>query len=307
MTDHFDPEGPFEPIDTEPPDPELLDPYEDLLELGQGDEPARPEPIPITDPMPQPRSPLLTGLIVLIVLVVLSIAAYQFLSDDETDDTATPTTTTTAPTDDTTPATTGTSGPTTTAEPGTTTAPGDGFEPYQAQGAAVPVGELKLQVDAIGPIALGSPADEAVGRLITSLGEPDEDSGPVTSTGAFGACEGDTERIVRFGALVAVVVVDDDGTETFAGYRLDLAYGGLSSDAVNLETLSGLAVGNSIAQLERIYDRFDVKILTDPDLGDVFELRNSSGALLLWGPVSSPASDGFVRGIYSPDACGRFT
>ncbi len=299
MTDTIDPEDQFEPFE-----PESYDPFEDLADLT-GEEPVPPLEEPTVVPATPPRSPLLTGLIVLLLLVVLSIAAFQFLSDDEADEPTAATTTTAPQANDPTTTTSGTQA-STTGTPSTTTGTGSSFEPYEASGAAIPVSELKLEVGAIGPIALGEPAADAVGQLIASLGEPDEDSGPVTSTGAYGSCEGATERIVRFGALVAVVVVDPNGDETFGAYRLDLAYGGLSSDAVNLETLSGLTVGSSIAALQRIYERFDVKILADAELGDIFELRNSSGALLLWGPVSSPESDGFVRGIYSPDACGRF-
>ena len=40
------------------------------------------------------------------------------------------------------------------------------------------------------------------------------------------------------------------------------------------------------------------------DLGPTWELYSSStGALLLWGPLTE---DETVRGIYAPDACGRF-
>lgn len=296
MTDIFDPDDPFEPFA-----PDNFDPYEDLTDLtGSEPVPALEDPaVPVAAP---PRSPLLTGLIVLLLLVVVSIAAFNFLSDDETDPTAAPTTTVVA--SSAAPSSTAGGTATTSQPPDTTEDPGAGFAPYEAKGAAIPISELKLAVDAIGPIALGEPAADAIGQLIASLGDPDEDSGPVTSTGAYGSCDGATERIVRFGALVAVVVVDPNGDETFGGYRLDLAYGGLSSDAVELETVSGLKVGNSVGRLQDVYERFDVKILADADLGDIFELRNSSGALLLWGPLSE--ADGFIRGIYSPDACGRF-
>ncbi|MFQ5554408.1 MAG: hypothetical protein ACE5GC_03415 [Acidimicrobiia bacterium] len=305
MTDTFDPDDPFEPFD-----PERSDPYEDLEDLTGGEVIPRLEDptVPIATP---PRSPLLTGLIVLLLLVVLSIAAFEFLRDDADEpDAATVTTVTTteAPEDGGTPVTSPPGDETTTTSvPGTTVTATASFEPYEATGSALEVGDLKLAVDAIGPILLGSSAGEAVGRFVASFGEPDEDSGPVISTGAFGACAGDTERIVRFGALALIVVIDSDGTETFAGYRLDLAYGGLSHPSANLETLSGLAAGNSVRQLLQIYEAFKVTILTDPELGDVFELRSrNTDNLLLWGPVSSPEADGFVRGIYSPDACALF-
>lgn len=305
MTDTFDPDDEFEQFD-----PESFDPYENLPDLtieetsGTPDEPQA----PLTTP---PRSPLLTGLIVLLLLVVASIAAFQFLRDDDEDpEEAAPVTTTSlaneAPTESTVPGDT----PTTVATETTVTTvdvPTDTFISYEPFGEPIPLGELKLAVDAIGPIILGSRAEESVGMLVASLGPPDEDTGPVISTGAYGACEGSLERILRFGALRVIVLIDDDGTQTFAGYRLDLAYGGLSSDAVGLQTLSGLGAGNSVRQLEQIYKSFTVEFLTDSVLGDIYELRSkNTGNLLLWGPVSSPDAEGFVRGIYAPDACGRF-
>ena len=75
-----------------------------------------------------------------------------------------------------------------------------------------------------------------------------------------------------------------------------------------MQTLSGLQLGNSVAQLERIYDGFDIQYLAHPDLDNIFELRSANtGNLLLWGPISSADESGFIRGIYSPDACGRFS
>ena len=307
MTDTFDPDDPLEPF--EPDD--VFEPYEGLTDLT-GTESLPTLEDPAVPPAIPPRSPLLTGLIVLLLLVVLSIAAFNFLSEDDPVDDATATSTTEVTGTDVAATTSGDGTPTT-----TTTADENGasttlpsFEPYASQGTGLAIDDLKLAVDAIGPIALGSPADEAIGQLIASFGDPDDDTGPITSTGEFGACDGDTVRIIRFGALAAVVVIDPNGDETFAGYRVDLAYGGLDHPTANLETLSGTKPGNSIRQLERTYAAFDVSYGTSPEdsIGEFFELKSrNTGNLLLWGPVSSPDSEGFVRGIYAPDACGRFS
>ena len=300
----------------EPPDgSDPFDPYADLSDLT-GDEsvPALEDPsIPVAVP---PRSPLLTGLIVALLLVVLSISVFQLLRDDDDPATdaaapaATTTTSTTPPDDPAAP--TGTSPvPTPTTVPGVATTvavsvPGT-FEPYEPVGDLIPFDDLTMKVDGIGPISFGTPAREAVGRLISSLGEVDEDSGPVVSTGAFGACEGKLVRIVRWGPFVAVVVVDEDGTETFGGYRLDFSYGEINHQATDLQTLSGLKAGQSVVALEDIYENFAVTYEVIPDLGTTFQLRSAnSGNLLLWGPVTSDDSNGIVLGIYAPDACGRF-
>ncbi|NND03162.1 MAG: hypothetical protein HKN91_10280 [Acidimicrobiia bacterium] len=288
-----------------------FDPYEDLMDLTGGESvPALEDPA--APQAPPPRSPLLTGLIVGLLLVVLSIAAFQLIgSDDEGDNTAASSTTTEAP-DSSEPAAGSTTS--TTEDPGdsSTTAPPDSagvdLPDFVASGSPVAIADLTLAVDSIGPIQLGTSAPRSVGRLIASLGPPDEDSGAVISSGAFGSCEGDTERIVQWGPLVVVVIVDEDRTQTLGGYRLDITFGGFDSPTADLQTLSGLQLGASIAQLERIYDGFDIEYLAHPELDNIFELRSSnSGNLLLWGPISSADDSGFIEGIYSPDACGRFS
>jgi hypothetical protein len=255
-------------------------------------------------PPGRPRSPFLTGLAVGALLVAFSIAAFQLLGSDDTGDAAT-TTTTTAP-DSTTGGDTDTTMTTDTTAPDsttTTTAVVTPPDPYTAVGDPIPIEELQLTTNGVGPITFGTPAAEAAGRLIASLGEPDADSGPVVSTGAYGTCPGVTERIVRWGPLAAIMRIDDAGAATFAGYRLDLSYGGLSSPATELATFSGLQASDTVAELNEIYSGLQIDFLVAPPLGEVFELRGEDGALLLWGPVTSSQDDGIVLGIYAPDAC----
>lgn len=290
---------------------DAFDPYEDLEDLtGTESLPALEDPtVPQAAP---PRSPLLTGLIVGLLLVVLSIAAYQLIGqDDEGDPVAGSSSTTEAPDGD------GTQTPADTTED-----PGDGSSTTQgptasvvvdlpeltAQGDPLDIADLTLAVDSIGPINLGTSAPRSVGRLVASLGTPDEDSGAVESTGEYGSCVGDIERIVRWGPLVVVIIVDDDRTQTLGGYRLSLSYGGFSSPTAEMETLSGLQLGHSVAELQRTYQGFDIELKSHPELENIFELRSgNTGNLLLWGPISSPDDSGFIRGIFSPDACGRFS
>jgi hypothetical protein len=284
-----------------------FDPYEDLMDLtGTEGLPALEDPM--TPQATPPRSPLLMGLIVGLFLVVTSIAAFKLIGQDDDSDSAS------AP---------GTSVPSeaattdaseTTAEPSaTTTEPTSSVDlelpEFTASGNAVEIADLTLAVDSIGPIELGTGASRSIGRLIASLGPPDEDSGAVESTGEYGTCPGDTERIVRWGPLVAVIIVDDDGSQTFAGYRLDTDYGGLGAPAAALRTLSGLKLGAPVERLESIYEGFEISYEPHPDLDEIFELRSAStGNLLLWGPLgASQGSGGYIRGIYSPDACGRFS
>lgn len=294
MTHPQDPNDPFSGIES----------YRGLRNLT-GREPLMALQDPQQAPVGPPRSPLLTGMILGLLLVVVSIALFQLLSDDG-DDVAGGATDTTAGGTDTTAPGEGDATDATSSATGATDATGapGGATTYTAEGEPIPVAELLLAADGVGPIELGQPAAPAVGRLIASLGEPDEDTGPQPATGDWGVCEGETERIIRWGPFAVIIVVDPDGTETFGAYRLDLMYGGLSSETVDLATLSGLQAGTSLRRLEQIYDGFIVERLDDPILGPVWNLSSSeTGNQLLWGPLTA---DDSVRGIYSPDACGRF-
>lgn len=266
-------------------------------------------------PATPPRSPLLTGLILGLLLVVLSIAVFNLTRDDEPAADGGPTETTAAPSEtsdgaeptDTTAGDVGSEDDETTTT--TTIAAPVEFDPYTAIGQPIPLGDLALQTAGLGSISLGSDAADAVGKLTATFGEPTSDTGPITSTGEFGACEGGTVRIVKFGALAAIVVIDADGTEIFAGYRLDLTYDeAATSVAVDLETLSGLKLGNNLTDLKNIYAAFDVAVVTDSTYGRIFELRGSSGNVLLWGPVLDSGDEGTdtIMGIYSADAAGNF-
>lgn len=157
-------------------------------------------------------------------------------------------------------------------------------------GDPIPVGDLELAVNFIGPLDFGEPADEVIGRLISTFGEPDSYQ---VLVGSLGLCPDDEGIGATWGPL-AIVATDD----VFAGYRLD----SFSPDhpAAGLETLSGLQVGDTVAVLRSTYLGLDVQLIED-ELR--FELRNGAGQLLLWGPVSSVDDEGVVEGIYSPNPC----
>ncbi len=289
--------------------PGWTDPYEDLADLS-GDDPLPPMEPPTTPPAQPPGSPLLTGLIIGLLLVALSVAVFQLLRPDD-DGTAADTTTTTA--DD--GATTTTSGDgattTTSGDDGTTTTI-PGADPYDPVPPPIPVdrikliaGGLRINDDAIPDIVFGTEADTAMGRLVASFGDPSSDTGWQVSTGQYGTCEGELERVLFFGPFAAIVT-KPGGQEVFNGYRQDLTFGDLTHDAADLETLSGLRIGATVADLKRIYSGETVEFATDPKLGDIYQvIGGSSGNLLLWGPVKGTADDDTVIGIYAPDSCDR--
>ena len=291
-----DPRDPFD----NPPG--WTDPYDDL-DLS-GDEGVPPADDSSDPPSTPPGSPLLTGLVVGLLLIALSVAVFQLLRNGADGDTEAAATTTTLEGD----ATTTTAAATTTS----TTVALPPSEPYPPVGPQIPVGQMKLmtdrirvQDDAIPDIAFGDSADDAIGELTASFGDPDEDTGWQVSTGEWGVCQDDLERIIRFGPFAAIVT-EEDGDDVFNGYRQDVQFGDLGSPASQLETLSGLRAGDTVEDLQTIYADQTVNLLDDPDLGPIFELRGAqSDALILWGPIGGQASSDPVLGLYAPNICDR--
>ncbi len=266
---------------------------------------------PTTPPAQPPGSPLLTGLIIGLLLIALSVAVFQLLGPDDTGVVAAGDTTTTSPENGTT--TTGGNGTTTTTGESTppTTAPV--AAPYPPVNPPIPVEDMKLITngirgnddDDIPDILFGTDAETAIGRLVASLGDPTEDTGWQTSTNGFGVCAGELERIVFFGTFAAIVT-KPGGQEIFNGYRQDLVSGDLAHPAAGIETLSGLRIGDTVAQLLEIYADQKVSFVLDPKLDTVYLVESAAtGDLLLWGPVEGEDPTDRVIGIFAPDVCNR--
>ncbi|RPI24398.1 MAG: hypothetical protein EHM57_02775 [Actinobacteria bacterium] len=295
---------PRDPFDYENP-PGWTDPYADLSDLT-GEEPLPQLEPSGTPPAAPPRSPLLTGLIIGLLLVALSVAVFQLLRPDEDSSAATTTTTAAGETTTTAP------GETTTTSSSATTTTLPSADEYPAEGDAIAVDVMKLVTTGlrindndIPDFEFGDPASEIIGRLRASFGAPDEDTGWQVSTGQWGVCEGELERIIRFGPFAAIVTLVNN-EDTFSGYRQYLSLGSFDSPTTELETLSGLRAGDTVATLNELYASQEVTFTTNSLLGDVFELRSAeTGELLLWGPVRGTADTDLVIGIYAPDVCGR--
>jgi hypothetical protein len=272
---------------------------------------------------PAQPNPFLIGLAVAVVLGAISILAFGFLAPDEenaagstttttgtsgttgttVDGTTTSTTedgsTTSTTGDGSTTSTTGTNGTVT-----TTSIPDGQTPPITAVGNAIPIAELQMTKNDIGPLDFGDDGDQVLGRLVATFGDPTQDTGFIVGSGSWGECAGDTIRIVQWGPL-NVVVKRVGETSEFVSYRLDLKYGSLTSPTTDLETKSGLRVGDNVARLKDIYTGFIVQFVVHPDAGLVFELYSELGGdLLMWGPVEGQDDADLVTGIYSPDSCG---
>lgn len=297
-----DPQDPYDNL------PGWTDPYADLTDLSDNT-PMPPMEPPATPPAQPPGSPLLTGLIIGLLLIALSVAVFQVLGSDNGETAASVSTTTAGEGDTST--TTGDAQTTTTGDNGaTTTSPGT--TPYPPVGDPIPVEDLKLKADGFkvtadgrANIEFGTDAETAIGQLVASFGASTQDTGWQVSTEQFGVCAGDFERIVYFGPLAAIVS-KPDGEEIFNGYRSDLQFGDLTNPAASLETLSGLKIGDTVADLKSIYSGEKVEFSTDPKLGEIYQvIGGSTGNLLLWGPIDGTADTDRVIGIYAPDVCSR--
>ena len=161
---------------------------------------------------------------------------------------------------------------------------------------AVSPSRLTLRAAGVGPIEFETPAPEALGTLVASLGAADE-------TGSEGIepwlCPGETGMWARFADLT-VIVSGDFETGTFVGYTFAKPDGPETAH-IDLTTHSGIRVGDSIADLESTYSQF---VITYDVIDGETHFRLLEGEdLLLWGPVSSIDSGGRVLGIYSPPLC----
>ncbi len=257
-------------------------------------------PPPANDEPPQDPNGrfkwVIPALIAAVAVAVIALFAFGVL--DGTDEpTAAPATTlpsvpaTAAPTT-VPPAPATTVAPTTTSTTTTTIPDPSSFE---AMGVAIPASALTLTASGIGPITFDDAAPDAIGRLVASLGEPEETG----SAGEdLGLCPNDDGRFARWAGLT-VVISGGFADGTFAGYRYEDET--VPRMHLDLATPSGLRVGDPISTLNQIYSSYQIDYVSSEGTG-LFRLSQADD-LLLWGPVSSIEDSGRVEGIYAPDAC----
>lgn len=168
--------------------------------------------------------------------------------------------------------------------------------PYPPPSAWPPVGDpidqedLTLEAAGVGDVEFGTALSEVAGIFTSSLGEAE-------ASGDDDACDANTGYWLQWGPLRAIFDGYGDGS-TFIAYRYE-DNGGTAD--VELTTLSGLALGDTVEQLQDIYAAYTVTFEVI-DGADHFRLSDGN-ELLLWGPVSSTDADGVVQGIYSPTLC----
>jgi hypothetical protein len=244
-----------------------------------------------TLPPDKPRS-MARWLIPLILLVAVVVVWALVFIDGSTAPTTTiaAETTTTEVTTTTTATTTTATTSTTVADTTTTTIAVPPPSTWEPVGEPIPTNELTLRASGIGPIETGTPIAEAAGRLTASLGE-------ASAATIEGLCPPEESYALQWDELSAIF--DGFGSDaTFVSYR----FGGPdSTQLLGLTTLSGLALGDTVADLERIYAQFTIAFEVIDGV-DHFRLVDG-GELLLWGPVTGTDQDDLIEGIYSPSPC----
>ena len=182
---------------------------------------------------------------------------------------------------------------TTTTEPPTTTTtlPYPSAAAWEESGDGISTALLKMKASGLGSIDIGDSLADVSGRLVASLG-------PAEAAGVTGLCQPEEAYWLQWGPLAAVF----DGWEpdsAFVGYRYSEIDAGETN--VPLTTLSGLRLGDTVADLQTTYSFYTISFEVIEGQ-DHFRLVDG-GELLLWGPVSSTDPTGTILGIYSPSPC----
>ncbi len=243
---------------------------------------------------PEPKRSRAWILVVAAVLIAATVVwGFVFLgwgSAASTTTVAAASSTTTLPeTTTTVPETTTTTEPaTTTTAATTTTVPYRLPGAFTASGDVVPVEDLTLKAAGVGPIAFGSPLGEVVPLLTASLGQAD-------AATVEGLCPPQESYALSWGGFMAIFDGWEDDSQ-FVSYRF-----AESDSAPTLATLSGLEVGDTVADLTSTYSQYTIAFEVVDGI-EIFRLVDG-GDLLLWGPVSSSDSTGVVEGINSPTPC----
>lgn len=238
--------------------------------------------------------PIVLGLSAVSVVTMFGLGLLDEEGSSSPDEIAAPSTT--LPTT-TIPETPVTAAPTTTIPPPTTVPTTTIPAPSEigVSGDPVPVTRLTLKADGIGPIEVGTPASEAIGRLVASLGTPEA----IGIAGQdYGLCADEDGRVIRWAEL-NVIVSGTLAEGSFVGYRYEEQ--AVPTGTIDLATPSGIHLGDDIATLNEVYARYSISYETAG--GESTFRLSQDEEFLLWGPVSSTEENGRIEGIYSPPSC----
>lgn len=216
-------------------------------------------------------------------LVALTAAAVACSSDDGT----TATTDTTAPASTTTSAAPPTSAPPTTPSSGT----------QSTTTTEAPAG-VELRFDGVGPVDVGTPADDAVDALTDALGPPTEVRDWTQPSCELAGPDGPGASSVVWDGLLVVFRGDAEADATLAGWTYQ---GGPVGDVGVLALPSGITIGDPGSNLSSAYGSaatFQAFEMFDPHWEVV------QGSAVLWATVGTdaPGAD-ITRMDLDPQLC----
>lgn len=196
--------------------------------------------------------------------------------------------------------TTETVAPTTvpTTEPSTSTTAA-AFPPIPPVGDPIPIEELTLGAFSLGPLEFGSTTDEALGRLVASLGQPDDlqDIGEED-----GLCPTDVGSEARWGWLTAIFRNDAD-VDVLVGYRFEPDADQPDHETNQMATISGATVGDTLGELQAIYDPLPVTTKNFEGEPGWILTRLRDERTLLWGYAEGAGDDDLMTTIFAPRPC----
>jgi hypothetical protein len=153
-------------------------------------------------------------------------------------------------------------------------------------------------------VYFGYDDDDAVTAVSAVLGAPTHDSGWTDPFGAYGVCPAPEVRGVHWDGLVLLFTrADTDfwtgGVDHFFAFTF-------TSIPPDLETTQGLALGDTIADLEAIYGGADLFIDESPfDPSAAIWSYDAASWTGMYGFASSQNPDGVIQSINGGRGCGE--
>jgi hypothetical protein len=166
-------------------------------------------------------------------------------------------------------------------------------------GDPIPIEDLTLGAFSLGPLEFGSSSDEALGRLVASLGQPDDlrDIGEED-----GLCPTDVGSEARWGWLTAIFR-DDADVDVLVGYRFVPDPDQPDHETNEMATISGATVGDTLEELRAIYDPLPITTKNFEGEPGWILTRLSDERTLLWGYAEGPDDDDLLTTIFAPRPC----
>ena len=153
-------------------------------------------------------------------------------------------------------------------------------------------------------VYFGYDDDDAVAAVSAVLGPPTSDSGWVDSFGVYGVCPAPEVRGVHWNGLI-LLFTQADTDFWFGGVEHFFAYT-YTSAPPNLETTQGLALGDTIADLQAIYGGPDLLVDESPfDPSAAIWSYDAASWTGMYGFASSQNPTGVIQSITGGRGCGE--